>query len=623
MKHEKNRPDLPTEVRRLPCKPPVIGLKALDDALFEANKLYNALIAARRRHREAFGKLLRHLEPRITPLDTEIEDLYEKRREPVKKAGKLRINAQTRRVSDPKLVAQIQDLDGKIRAAKKNREALVEAVKESNTEALDTFWEEAGKELGQLCRPAPLPSLTRGTIYTEARISKRLKWRRLAEGQSKILYRIKNGKPFTWGAICNGDWPVVKLEEPQHNYKQGQSAHQVKWLSLNLGTARQPQWVTLPTNLYRPIPADAIVSRLVLLRIRKKYEVQVTVEHATAFQRTAEGSKVVCLDLNYRREGDTLNVATWVGSDGRWAHVRFPADYLQHWRRVEAIQSHRDHAFNTFRDSILAWKKQGLLSLEQKKALVNCHKWRSPERLIKLVREWANKRTTGDEERFQEADIWRHDELHLRNYQEGLRSRLLRVRTQWQQNLAAWLRRQGYGIVLLDGIRLKKLGTKPPLELADETLDQIRQHKNWACHHKLQRALRRSGMTAIKSKCAYSSRRCTACGHRMKASSDVTLTCPKCGHAEHRDVRGALNPLQDYLGHKVVLTQQGPDHLLDCRGSRPNHQKRRDSYERRHPQQRIQRLAHEVRRAECHARRDAAEAARTNSKPPRKERPAA
>jgi hypothetical protein len=216
---------------------------------------------------------------------------------------------------------------------------------------------------------------------------------------------------------------------------------------------------------------------------------------------------------------------------------------------------------------------------------------------------------------FTEAMAWVQDEFHLRHYQEGLRNRLLRTRKQWQQNLAARFRREGYGISLLDGIGLKKLGTKPPKELVDATLNQIRRNKNLACHHLFQTALKHSGMVAIKSDCKYTSRTCTLCGHRAKATTDVLLTCPACGHQEHRDLRGALNPLQAYVHQPVKLTKQESDIVLDYRGKRSNQNERRTRYEACDTQRVDRRLAHDARRNISRLQQATNHEKRTNRRP--------
>src|SRR5262249_10084792 len=130
---------------------------------------------------------------------------------------------------------------------------------------------------------------------------------------------------------------------------------------LRIGSnAREPVWAEVPVVLHRPLPEDATIKWVYLVRrhvaTHEEWWLQFVVAQAQGFAKAdAATSGTVAVDVGWRRLASGLRVAYWVGDDGAEGQLVLPQAILTRLRKVEELQAIRDKHFDAMRGELAAW----------------------------------------------------------------------------------------------------------------------------------------------------------------------------------------------------------------------------------------------------------------------------
>jgi hypothetical protein len=389
-----------------------------------------------------------------------------------------------------------------------------------------------------------------------------------ASRRYEIMRLVKDGTGHHRQVPVEGE-PVLGLEEAharamalgeKYGIRRTKGRHlQHTVVSLRVGSEdRDPVFAVIPVVLHRPMPSDAQIKWVHLIRRRIglhcEWRVQFALSRATGWDkpdRAATGE--ISIDVGWRVTGDdgvtprpdgSMRVAFWRGSDDAEDELTLPADWLSEMRKTEHIQSVRDKLFDRMRerlaerlrtagDAVPAWLRDRTSTLPQ---------WKSQARLAKLAIDWRSNRFDGDGEIFAELEAWRKRDKHLLEYAANLRDQLQRRREDIYRKFAAWMRRtyRTAKVEILDLRDFHKLA-----QAEDAPVDgALKEHVRDACISALFRCIEES-MTkkgTIKVPAKNTTAKCHVCGSLEKWNRKVLRhTCSACGAEWDQDENASVN----------------------------------------------------------------------------------
>ncbi len=174
----------------------------------------------------------------------------------------------------------------------------------------------------------------------------------------------------------------------------------------------EPVWVALPTVMHRPLSEGAQIKWAYLSR-RKigthyKWEVQFDIAMSNDAWTIHDGIRdakkdrvpsetgTVAVALGWRKIGDEIRVAAWVGDDGQEGEFIIPADRVKSWLQCDDLQGIRGTMFDSQKEILRDWLKQQVLPQVWKDRTQSLAAWRSGARLASLVIWWHKNRLPND-----------------------------------------------------------------------------------------------------------------------------------------------------------------------------------------------------------------------------------
>jgi hypothetical protein len=364
---------------------------------------------------------------------------------------------------------------------------------------------------------------TRGAIETAVKSTRRgapprfRSWR----GDSKLAVQVQKGITSAEALACE-DLRVRVEAHPEGVWVPGSRRPQklgtaILWFRVG-SEGRQPRWAKIPFWLHRPLPEDARVKWVYLIRRRiglhDRWLVQFVVDLATE-RAKGLGTGTVSIDIGWRvRPGRRLRVAVWRGEDGREGELVLPKGWIDERKKCDDLRSIRDVAFNEAKAFLAAslgdtptWLVEEARTFAQ---------WRRPGRLARLVALWRDRGGPGNRV-FSLLWNWRRRERHLYSYEANLSDQLQARRLDLYRCFAADTGKR-YARVKLERMDLRDFHELPETEEPlEENADAKKAHVRDAALSILRRCL------AEKIPC------------EGVDPADTTRTCAECGSVEEWD----------------------------------------------------------------------------------------
>jgi hypothetical protein len=378
-------------------------------------------------------------------------------------------------------------------------------------------------------------------------------------------------------------------------------------VSLRIGSTgkngREPLFTEFPIVLHRPLPADGQIQYAWVRRVRvghkERYELQLTVE-ADFDKPAADVTDVtpVGIDIGWRVRGDGLRVLALAKPEGaptlkyRRLPVERPLPTLHNGRAVTEVLLPGDFRLRLLplpgprarwadadgknhskrmgkrRRSMAPLeafghcaKLQHIRDLAQNKMLAalgqvdgpdwfatataTSAKWRSPEKLHRLLRSWGENRFQGDEAIFDQLQAWSVQEKHLNQWQRDSRLSGERQRKDFYRCIALQLVK-AYPVIKLEQFDLREVAEHPLPEDQDDVLEISRRHRFYAALSEFRNILvstaRREGTTLLGVDAESTTLACSHCGYTEKFDKKPLFhTCGFCGKEWDQDENAAQN----------------------------------------------------------------------------------
>lgn len=313
-----------------------------------------------------------------------------------------------------------------------------------------------------------------------------------------------------------------------------------------------------PLYMHRPIPPDARITRVTVLRIpwrqgfeyRWKLLVSVEIPDPPA----KDGYPMVAVNLGWRRMRDgALRVATWVGTDGQSGELRLSrADFRDRLEKASSIRGIRD----TNMDQI----KVVLKALG-----IPCGRWRAAKRFYDLLdpNKWIFAESedelaelTPEEKKLKHCVFsrethqavraalipWVARDKHLWWYERGCRTGALNYRKEQYRLFALQLATQ-YRTMVIENYDLRGI-VEDEYRLPEPAHQRV-EAAPYEARAMLTNAGHRQGCCVLNGKSTLATQQCNRCGCKIRwdAAPDIMHTCVKCGETWDQDVNNAINLL--------------------------------------------------------------------------------
>ena len=561
---------LPTRIYTYGCRLPTSNGELVEQQILLAHRYYNKLIEIERRRRENVRAIQREAAPNIAEheraaanLDAEIVAVLDaiKAKKAAGRTSKVEVSAERARVAE-------------LRAQRKEHYAQAKAARAAcKTDEVVAKMRAAGEEAFAEIRKARKSSgVYWGTYLTvEAAVEAAKKsptdpeFKRWGSGRGRVAVQIQNG--ITVAEAFGGD-TRIQIDEPARN--------RMSKVRLRVGSddAGKPIFAEFPFRYHRPLPADGVIKWAWIARSTKgrwvNWDLQIVVEAASfaRLQRPPSDGGVVAIDIGWRlRPGRDLRVGYWFDNQGQHGELLMPADIKQRLEHADSLRSIQDRAFDAIKAKLLAWRDvQNDLAPELAAAMEFLPQWKSARRLGALTDEWRAKGWP-NQDIIPELEAWWKQHRHLYDWEQCERDRALAARKNLYRERAAKLTRQ-YAVVVIEDFDLRRVAEKPTADATKQALPKPARHQRQETAPSelvgaLKSAAPGNGCSVVEVPCAYTTMRCSRCGHVQDFNSAdlIKPACERCGDAGQpidRDREAAANLLASWV-RKSSRSQTAPE----------------------------------------------------------------
>lgn len=546
---------------------PTEGKELVTDQMSRGHRYYNELVAFAREQRAAYRAALLQvgdLEARTRELDALIA---------ARAAAREAVNTARQRLSSPvdvgPLRAEARRLGEAIAVASAARKALREEIKRSP--AIAAFVAQQKAERSTRTRALRAASgLAWGTYQALEEAWKRAcqtatvdpRFRRWT-GDGMVAVHVQ-GSPLPATALFDGTSSQAQIDPvPARAFDttvpQGER-RRLRRTVLRLRVAstpdKKPVWASWPMILHRPLPEGASVLWVKVYREKRtrwcRWRAQVTV--AVEAPRPSQLDAAVGMDLGWRRfPDDSVRVAYWYDTLGREGELRLDPSILRRWEKADAIHGVRATNLDALRARLVAVLRAHPLPAGELADLVSTlHLWRSPARFAALYKRHADALPP---EAAADLQNWCYRDLHLWEYETGLRRAAIGHRREMMRRFAAELVRR-VGTVYVEDFDLREAGKRPEAEdkpavasgeaaVADATRRQRVIASPGVLRELLGATAAKHGVGIVRVDRAGTTTTCYACKDDRPWNDPIALhhVCEACGLRVDRDAQAARNIL--------------------------------------------------------------------------------
>lgn len=386
--------------------------------------------------------------------------------------------------------------------------------------------------------------------------------------RGRAVVQIQGGA--TWEELLAGVRQVQVRPLPlPEGAKPGGRRSRRPWHELRLRIGRDARgddrsaWVEVRFALHRPIPTDARIQQVWLVRKRAgtqdAWSVQFVVARASGWARpdTLEASGTCGIDLRWRRVGDPpregeedrrpLLVAYVEGSDGHREELTIPAERIDALAYTDRLQGIRDREFDLARERLVRWlSERDDVPDWLREATGSLAQWRSAGRLAALAVRWRAERFGDDAEGYEPLEAWRAQDKHLADWEGAQRRNFERWRLDHYRRFAARLRWR-YRTAVMEDADWRAVLARPPAEEADEP--EVL-NRRWFARIASPGLLRQTVQQSIEDT-------------RLVDSAHTSRTCSICGGAAARDWDAVTEAAyRCEAGHQLPVWRNAARNLL-------------------------------------------------------------
>jgi hypothetical protein len=250
------------------------------------------------------------------------------------------------------------------------------------------------------------------------------------------------------------------------------------------------------------------------------------------------------IHVGWSRQHSGLRAAIWQGCDGKQGAVTLSNEHLRDYERLDNLRSKRDQRFNEMRDRLAEWIDGRDVPEWMSEARKHMGKWRSPQRMAKLILQWRDDRFDGDDDEFHVMDAYRKEDKHLWQNERRLSLRVVRRRTDLYRKFAHQLS-QEYGVVYVGKVDAKELTENSEPEDLERDNTQAHRQAKWAAVSDLIRMVEEKfPLRAIAVDTKNLSRQCCECGHvNPQNKPKIQCTGQDCGRTYLSDENALGNTI--------------------------------------------------------------------------------
>lgn len=527
------------------CLPPARGRRQALEQMLGRHRLWNALVAVEREYRSQ-----RALTLRDEAADRELEALSG-RLAGFRQEIKARRQAARKRnvdISDLKEgIARAKiDLASAMAAARRSRRARIE----EQTQRLDQLEAERRRGVKQAQAESGLYWCNYDDVIAKYESARKRALREGRElrfqtwtGAGKVTVRYQQGLPAA--QVHGADKrlqidPVSPLAwtSPQRSTRRKLARSNVRIRTGSDG--RTPVWLELPVVLHRPLPPDGMVRSASVVRDelagRERWRLLITVSQA---DREAREGPAVAVDLGWRLLPQGLRVAYWEDEQGAQGELVLGPDVLWQFSKLNDLKAIRDHHLRAAVAELKRWlqtnEAPGWMDLRR---VDEC---RDACPLLRIYREWRDRRIEGDAGVFGALTAWYERFRHLHVWEVNLRDQVVRHRKEVYRRFVAELLRT-HGAVFLEELDIRSLARK------DRPEDAMRNYTGSmrvvAAVSVLGRLFEERG-GVVRVSAPNTTQQCSWCGEGSgwDAADGVLHCCTGCGRVFDQDRNAARNIL--------------------------------------------------------------------------------
>jgi len=373
--------------------------------------------------------------------------------------------------------------------------------------------------------------------------------------------------------------------------RRGRRAEYRVWLRVG-SEGRAPIWTVAQTYRDRPLPPDGVIKWAVLRRDRVgpdfRWSVQFTVDALPARdpKAVADRAGVVALNLGWRMRPDGMRVGYWQDDAGKHGEIVLPKGVLEDLAHVRSIGAIRDRLFNEFRELLAGWLREhaDIVPEWMVREAATIAQWRSADRLARLAARWCRDRFSGDEaimgphpgcardrngvlDCTLHVECWRRKDRHLYAWEAHATANILARRDEMYKCVSAAFARN-YGTVVTAKFRLTDIHGRAGLSPQASDGEKVRADNSSSRRHSAapgtfrlyqQNACRARGTRFLELACADDTQRCADCGVRndFDAALAIDHRCSACGVTWDQDRNYTANVMLRYAASSPVTPPGG------------------------------------------------------------------
>jgi hypothetical protein len=542
-----------------------------------ANQLWNVLVELDRYERTEYRRLTTDpdIQAQIDKKEVDKEDLYTA----IRRQKQLE---RTKRVSIPSAITeQLKQVRTDLKVLYTQNAAESARLKIANAPAIETLKAELAAKICAATDPktcgliwtmiGPLKSSFKTASAKAKKDGTMLRFHRF-DGSGRIVVPFSNGLLLSDAHRSDevGKFQIGTGLMSAHP-RERRTLCRIAVSSIN----RKPVWLTLPVVFHRPLPADADIRSVSVLRseLAGKAHWKMCITVRTSAPKKVARTLACGIDIGWRKRSDgSIRVAYWVDENRECGELLFPGGDMAQFHKLDDLKSIMDMHFNKITEALIA----GFKTIQAVPEVIHeafqfMDKWKSPGRLVRAMNVWSQNRFPGDDGLWDQIHYWYYGpnqkpdadwngHKHLFLWWVNLSDQLQRKRREQYRVFATGLTKK-YGRVFIGDFDLRNVAETRSPELDTEYDQMARYQRTKAAPSVLRSAIEnaciREGVRIQKVDALYSTHECPTCGAIIKFDAAKTLMC-KCG--------GCGNVLdQDFIGAQNILNRglQGDATAMD------------------------------------------------------------